>query len=371
MRVGAILMACGIALLPSRVNAQLVAGTVSSGPARLAGALVEVRSASDSVLARVSSRPDGTFQVVVPEGVPISLRVIAIGYRPAVSPAMTVQAGGRESIVLRLESAAVALDPILVRSDRRSCRSQVLDEQTLARIVEQLDLATTVMQSAFSRRGLVFRTEWVTREALRTEGDSLVWADTTQGVLTAWPAESAPHDELREHGFARVLTGAEGEGMLFHGPDLGVIWSEWFLAYYCFGADRSGAEARGDSTLRVRFEPSGRLRRVEIEGTLEFNRANLTLRRITFQHVGLPSRFPHGSSGGEIEFATAAGGLWYPAAWRLWAPLEREVPPRRPNISRPGAGDPRLQRTMRPALGEVQVVGRAERVGRVVSIDER
>lgn len=371
MRAVGILMVCSVAMLPTRVAAQLVAGTVSSGSAVLSGALVEVRSAQDSVVNRVSTRLDGTFQVVVPAEMPITLRVVAIGYRPVRSPLLIVAEGGRETVALSLEPAAVALDPILVRGERGACRGAVLDQATLSRLVEQLDLATTVMQASFTRRGLTFRTEWVVREALRAEGDSAVWADTTQGVITTWPAESAPHDELRAHGFARVLTGGEGEGMLFHGPDLSVIWSDWFLASYCFGADPSTVSADTGETLRVRFEPAGRARRVEIEGTLEFDRADLTLRRITFQHVGLPSRFPRGSSGGEIEFATAAGGLWYPSSWRLWAPLELEVASTRPTISRPGAGDPRLQRTMRPALGEVQVVGRRERRGRVVAVEQR
>lgn len=366
MRAVGILMVCSMAMLPQRVAAQLVVGTVSSGPAVLSGALVEVRSAQDSVLSRVSTRPDGTFQVMVPEGMSITLRVVAIGYRPARSVLLSVAAGGRETVALRLEPAAVSLDPILVRGERGTCRGAVLDQATLSRLVEQLDLATTVMQAGFTRRGLTFRTEWVIREALRADGDSAVWADTTQGVLAAWPAESALHHELREHGFARALTGGEGEGMIFHGPDLSVIWSEWFLSSYCFGADPSAVSADADETLRVRFEPAGRPRRAEIEGTLEFSRADLTLRRITFQHVGLPSRFPRGSSGGEIEFASAAGGLWYPSSWRLWAPLELEMAPQRPSILRPGAAGPR-----RPLLGEVKVVGRAERIGRVVAVEER
>jgi hypothetical protein len=157
--------------------------------------------------------------------------------------------------------------------------------------------------------------------------------------------------------------------MLFHGPDLSVIWAEWFLASYCFGADPTAARSSDDQTFRVRFEPAGRPGRVEIEGTLEFDRADLTLRRITFRHVGLPSRFPLGSSGGEIEFAAGAGGLWYPSSWRLWAPLELAVASQRQSISRPGVGNPRLQGSL--VGGELQVVGRAERIGRVVRVDQQ
>lgn len=357
-------------LVPTAGHAQLLTGSVVDGDGPIAGALVEVRTVGEGVVSRTTTTVGGRFQVVLPPGMTVTIRALAIGYRPSASHQLTIAPGGRETIRIVLESAAFTLDPVVVTGSRGSCRGEVLDPATLGRIVEQLDQATAVLEAARVRRDVRFRTEWILREAIRGERDSLIWADTTAGLLTAWPAETAPEEELRERGFGRELRAAEGEGILLHGPDLAVLWSDWFLRTHCFSLEPTDTVGPEAPTLRVTFRPAERVRHIDIEGALEFDRESLALRRIMFRHVGLPSRYPAGSSGGVIELAVTAGGAWYPSAWRLWAPLELESAPRRIVISRPGAGDPRLQRTMTPRLGSLEVVGRAERIGRVVAVEE-
>ena len=159
---------------------------------------------------------------------------------------------------------------------------------------------------------------------LRPRGRHDLSGDFTAGVsrLASWPIESAHPDSLRAWGFVRqppeterVTTAQTERGPIYYGPDVRVLFSDWFLETHCFRVE----EEEGDM-LEVRFSPERRRDRVEIDGRLILDRSSMELRRLEFEYVGLPRWVPKEKAGGFVELRRLREGAWIPRAWALRAP---------------------------------------------------
>jgi hypothetical protein len=305
--------------VPALLPAQLVRGRVlESGDAAVPRAIVELRSLTGAVANRTVTGPTGSFALNAPTAGRYTLRVAAIGYAPHMAPAFDVPAEGVQYGDIRMNRVAVTLAELQVLGDSR-CGQGGSGSTVLARLLEGARTSMDVMAGTLASAGDGFRVELVHRQALATRRDSVITADTTAASLMRWPIESIDPDSIRWLGFMvpNEFAGT-GEGHLWFGPDVRVLFAEWFLESHCFRVERRDADT---TAITVVFDPVPERDRVDIGGTMILDASTLALRRLTFQHRNLPRPFRAGMAGGELQFAELPPGTWLPIAWRIFAPI--------------------------------------------------
>jgi hypothetical protein len=305
-------------LIPTGLSAQLVRGRVLEAGAGtpVARAIVELRLPSGAVATRGVSGPSGTFTLNAPGAGRYHLRVAAIGYTPHLSPAFEVPAEGVTYGDVRLGRVAVTLAELKVLGTSR-CGTGGTGSAVLARLLEGARTSLSVMSGTIAVSGEGFRAEMVRRRSLATRRDSLITADTTVLAPLRWPIQSVGADSLRRAGFMAGEPGVTIGGPVWLGPDVDVLFSDWFLESHCF---RVAARSADTATIVVHYEPVIERGRVDIGGTLVLDRTTLALRQLTFVHRNLPAPIRAGTAGGELRFVELPNGAWLPMSWRLYAP---------------------------------------------------
>ena len=303
-------------LAPALAPAQVVRGrVVEESGAPVARALVELRRLDGTVAARGSSAASGSYVLLAPDEGSYRLRIAAIGYAPHTSAPFVVAAQGASHPDVRLARVAVTLAELQVL-ERSRCGSGG-GGAVLARLLDGARTSLDVMQATLAADS-GFAVRLVRRTALATRRDSLVTADTSAAEMVRWPIESVDPDSIREVGFMVVGPVEGGRGYHWFGPDVRVLFADWFLANHCF---RVAPRDAADSTITVEFTPERFTRRVDIAGTLVLDATSLALHRLTFEHRHLPNGLRQGSAGGAIQVAERPDGVWLPVEWRIFAPI--------------------------------------------------
>ena len=308
--------------LPSLGHAQAIRGRVVDAAQGLpiAGALVELQDSAGRVLRRTIASPTGAYQLVVPRPAAYRVRVAAIGF--TIHPVMVARIGAA-SIALpdfRLEPAVTILPDVVAAGQRRACGPDIMADPLLGRLLEAGQAALTQIEATLEV-GTEFPFQEVATRTVVTETVDSVRADTTTGILAGWPLQSIDPETLRRVGFSRVLAPEEGIGRVYYGPDLRVLFADWFLDGHCFSFSRDKRDAAAGA-IRVRYEPRARTGLVDISGELVLDVSTLALRELTFAHENLPAFMPKGSAGGRIAFALQEGDGWLPVRWEIYAPME-------------------------------------------------
>lgn len=303
---------------PALLPAQLVRGRVlESGGNPIPRAIVELRRPTGEVVNRTVSGATGSFALNAPSAGRYSLRVAAIGYSPNPAPPFEVPAEGITYGDVRLARVAVTLADLEVLETAR-CGSLHAGSEAMSRLLDGARTSLEVMNSSISSAGNGFRVQMVHRRAMATSRDSTTSADTTASAVLRWPIEAIDPDSIRKVGFRVRAMFDVGEGHYWFGPDVRVLFANWFLESHCF---RVAPRAADTAAIVVEFSPTERSSKVDIAGTLELDPATLALRRLTFEHRNLPRPLRNGVAGGEVQFVELPGGLWLPMTWRLYAPI--------------------------------------------------
>jgi hypothetical protein len=178
-------------------------------------------------------------------------------------------------------------------------------------------------------------------------------------------------DTLQRLGFGIAAVNQAGSAYVFWGPDLSVLFSDWFLSSHCYRVD--GKRSTADSVV-VTFEPVHGSTRVDVSGELVLDRGTLTLRRLSYVHRNLPAGLPQGSVGGDMHFGEPLPGYLVPMDWSLRAPITQFVRsigvtqmvsapgqrgPRPPPMIATGGGLPRVFIVV---VGHHEVQGRLTRI---------
>jgi hypothetical protein len=309
-----VFLSLALAAAPAVVSAQAVrARVLEEDGTPLPRALAELRRADGTVAARATSGRDGAVTVTAPAPGRYRLRILAIGYSPYQSSFFELTSAGRAVADVRLARVAVTLADLEVL-ERSRCGGGA--GTVLARLLDGARTALDVMQANLAG-GDGFASRLITREALATRGDSLITADTSAVALVRWPLASIDPDSIRVFGFMTQGIVPGGMGYHWFGPDVRVLFADWFLANHCFRVER---RATGDSVITLTFAPVATGARVDIAGTLVLDAATLALHRLTFEHRNLPSPLRAGSAVGEVTFAELGDG-WVPLTWRIYAPI--------------------------------------------------
>ncbi|MBP9897195.1 MAG: carboxypeptidase regulatory-like domain-containing protein [Gemmatimonadales bacterium] len=308
--------------LPSLGHAQAIRGRVVDAAQGLpiAGALVELQDSAGRVLRRTIASPTGAYQLVVPRPAAYRVRVAAIGF--TIHPVVVARIGAA-SIALpdfRLEPAVTILPDVVAAGKRRACGPDIMADPLLGRLLEAGKNALTQIEATLEV-GTEFPFQEVATRTVVTATVDSVRADTTTGILTGWPLQSIDPETLRRVGFSRVLAPEEGIGRVYYGPDLRVLFADWFLDGHCFSFSQDVRDAAA-GVIRVRYEPRARTGLVDISGELVLDVSSLALRELIFAHEHLPTFMPKGSAGGRIAFALQEGDGWLPVRWEIYAPME-------------------------------------------------
>jgi hypothetical protein len=280
----------------------------SSSGVPVAGALVGLLDANDSVVAEGLSSQSGTRVLRAPPGV-YRVRTRRIGFLPSVSSPVVVPR--RDELLLVIETSRVVLDRIVVNSTSQCGRGDT-GSSALGILWNEIDKAlrasqlTTADLAGFGR-GRVFHSEF-------RPGGTLVSTDTTFfDIIDQRPFGAVDPQSLASAGY---MVGDEANGWTFFAPDETVLLSDQFAATHCFRVVREDGRPR---EIGVAFEPAPLRKVPDIVGVLWLDEASAELREVVFKFVnaGILSRF---EASGFTRFLRVPSGAWIVDEWLLKLP---------------------------------------------------
>lgn len=295
-------------MLSQAAQSELTVRLQSSDGIPIAGALVALLDANDSVVAEGLSTERGTRMLRAPSGV-YRVRARRIGFFPFVSPPVGIPRQGE--LLLAIETPRVVLERIVVNS-RSQCSRSDPGSRSLGIVWDEIDKAlrasqlTTADLAGFGR-GRVYRKE------VSVSGAVLSTDTTLFQIVNQRPFGAIDPDSLAKAGY---VLGDEANGWTFYGPDETVLLSDPFTATHCFRLVREPARS---GEIGVAFEPVARHKTADIVGVLWVDERSAELREIVFHFVnaGVLSRF---EAGGFTRFLRVASGAWIVDEWMLKLP---------------------------------------------------
>lgn len=305
--------------LPAALTAQTVRGRVvndAESPEPIARAIVELSQGDWS--RRALTTPSGTFAVEGNGPGVYNLRIAAIGFAPTTRTRLVLASDPLELGDIQLAHQVFTLDDIDVQANS-SCKASPSSTTVLGRLLDGARTSLQVMEATLPTLQGGFRVERITRRSLPGRRDSLVSADTATSIFTGWPIASVGIDSLERFGFSMEGLADGSIGRTWFGPDVAVLFSDWFLGNHCF---RVEAPKSKDAPIVVNYEPASKSGMVDIGGRLTLDPTTLALTSLSFEHRNLPDRMRDGLAGGELVFAQLPSGLWLPMRWSIHAPIQ-------------------------------------------------
>jgi hypothetical protein len=293
---------------PQAAQSELRVRLRSNDSIPVAGALVALLDAKDSVVAEGLSTERGTRVLRAPSGV-YRVRARRIGFLPFVSPPVAMPR--QDELLLAVETPRVVLDRIVVNS-KSQCNRSDPGSQSLGIVWDEIDKAlrasqlTTADLSGFGR-GRLYRKE------VGLSGNVLSTDTTVFNIVNKRPFGAIDPDSLARAGY---VLGDEVKGWTYYAPDETVLLSDQFAATHCFSLVRD--EAR-PGAIGVAFEPVPRRRVSDIVGVLWVDERTSELREVVFHFVnaGILSRY---EAGGFTRFLRVPSGAWIVDEWLLRLP---------------------------------------------------
>jgi Carboxypeptidase regulatory-like domain len=275
----------------------------------IAGALVALVDAHDSVIAEGLTSERGTRTLRAPSGT-YRVRARRIGYAPFFSQPVTLPVS--EELPLQVESPRVALQNIVVTS-RSECRRADPSASTLEVVWSEVEKALRSSQITNQDLAGIGHAQ-IYRRVLALDG-TVKSSDTTSFTIgSKAPFAAISPQRLATSGY---VIGDEATGWNYYAPDETVLLSEQFAAGHCFRLTRDD-EHRG--LIGLAFEPAPGRKLADITGAVWVDETTSELREIVFRFVnaGAISRY---DAGGFTHFARLHSGAWIVDDWVLRAPL--------------------------------------------------
>jgi hypothetical protein len=280
----------------------------------VAGALVALIDARDSVVAEGLSSQDGLRVLSAPRG-SYRVRVRRIGFFPFVSGEVTIPRTGE--LRLRVASQPVSLAAVVV-SARIHCRRIGEDAEALLAVWTEAMKALRASQLTLEDLAGIGRARVYMRE-INLRGEVVASSEFVFVVDDRRPFGAASPSVLASRGF---VAGDEYKGWLYYAPDEAVLLSDAFLATHCFRVVRSDDRA---GQLGVAFEPVPGRRRPDISGVLWVDEHTAELREVTFRYVNAGAATPFAPRG-FTRFRRMPSGAWVVDEWQLRLPRVHRRP---------------------------------------------
>jgi hypothetical protein len=280
----------------------------SSDGAPVAGALVALLNANDSVVAEGLSTESGTRVLRAAFGT-YRVRARRIGFLPFVSTPVVIPR--QDELLLAIETARVVLDRIVVNS-KSQCNRNDPGSGSLGVVWDEIDKALRASQltiadlSGFGQ-GRVYHKQVGL-------GGNVISADTSLfAIVNQRPFGAIDPDSLARTGY---VFGDEAQGWIFYAPDETVLLSDQFAATHCFRLVRDAARS---GAIGVAFEPVPQRKLADIVGVLWVDERTSELREVVFRfvNIGVLSRF---EPGGFTRFLRVPSGAWLVEEWLLKLP---------------------------------------------------
>ncbi len=339
------------------LGAQVVRGTVveEESRRRVAGALVQLLGAGDSIRASAVTGENARFALSQVSPGTYRLRMLRIGYRAWTSEPITLAAGQVVDDTIAIPAVPVVLDEITVEANS-PCRGSPEEDRRMALLWDEARKSLR-LSGASAGDLLSFRTNrsrWFV-DPYAHISDQRAWEAFDEG---RWPITSLAPESLAVAGFVQPQDTTLGP--VYYGPDAAVFFSDGFLRTHCFRLVAPPGDAPG--MLGLGFEPVKGRAVPDIEGVLWLDRKTSALHRMEYRYTGLWSWVPPGRAGGSIEFALLSTGQLVLTGWELRAPMASTQPyaptdRRRDESTRPFFGGQKvLLHGFKVEVGSVQEV---------------
>lgn len=308
-----------LSCVPLVVGAQMVRGRVTDEAALpVARAMVLLLDSTMSVADRVVTNERGDFQVRSPLSGTHRLRVVRIGFMPALSDRLVLADRQTVEQSLVVSSARVQLTAVSVQG-RRSCGRAAEGVNDAERLGWEQAMASMATISTSASAGFIATTLVVQRELDGSGRRVRSQQVRTRTARVSEPWRSLPVDSLRRYGY--VLSD-ETDSLTFVAPSVDVLLSESFLEDHCIEA----ASSQDPSEIGVAFTPAPNRRYMaEVRGVLWLSRESAELRRLDFSYVNVPGhenvRTGAGNSaGGQLDFTRLDDGTVVITNWEIRVP---------------------------------------------------
>lgn len=296
-----------------RANGQELRGVVRDSASQLLipGAVVTLQDIAAKTLAQTITNERGQFRVLLLGDSVQRVRVIRLGFRPAVAR-LPAPVDGVIRVVVVMSSISMALTPVEVKAGP-NCPRRGDRERALA-VLEQARaglLATIVARSDKPARMVRLR-------AVRTMDGftdhiihQRVTVDSTDGSIGSFGAARNAADLVR-NGFTTDSAGM----VLYFGPDAEVLLDDRFAAGYCF--HMMEAERSRSNQIGLGFRPAGhRDGRIDVDGALWIDTVARTLVDIDYRYLGTDPRAEVFHPGGSILFREMPNGVVVIDRWSI------------------------------------------------------
>ena len=281
----------------------------SSGDIPVAGALVALLDARDSVVAEGLSSDSGRRMLRAPPGT-YRVRARRIGFLPFISQPVVLPHEGE--LLVAVETPRVMLQEIVVTS-RSQCKRSDRGQDALGVVWDEIDKALRASQLTIDDlkgfgQAITYRTQVGPSGAVISTDTTFFQIRETRPFGAFAPAT------LAANGF---VLGDAYHGWQYFAPDEVVLRSDEFAATHCFRLVRE-RDRRGE--IGVAFEPVPERKISEIAGVLWVDERSAELREIIFRFVnaGVFSQF---DAGGFTRFTRVPSGAWLVSNWQLRVPL--------------------------------------------------
>src|SRR5882672_1552567 len=213
MRFPAVLIVAALAV-PSALEAQSLRGQLTDSVTRapLPGAFLTLVDEHGVEKARTITNGSGEFLLTAPAAGVYRLRSKRIGFRPYVSPPLTLSAGGTSSYNAVIDPIPVALSQVVVQGERQC---DVEAGASVAAVWEEVYEALAAVSWTSRDPGYwyaITRFERETTPGGRARAPDSTWRDDGYRRV---PIKSVPPPQLEREGFVVV----DSDGWTYHGPD--------------------------------------------------------------------------------------------------------------------------------------------------------
>lgn len=310
----------------SYAQAQVVKGTVVAADTTLLvhGAVVLLLDTAGTRQGASFTGDNGAFYIKAPVAARYRLQIQRIGFHTVDSDFFDVAAGATINRRIEVALRPVELPPIMAAA-KRQCTGQRSGDAATAAVWQEarkglVALLLSESQSTYRFQLRRFRRR-IDPQTARVLSDS---SRERISYAVSSPFVSPPVDQLLDQGFIEKTD----SGTFYHAPDARVLTSTAFGNAYCFHASEDSSSA----LIGVSFMPMTKSAATAITGTLWLGRADLQLRRLEFNYVGmaLPEAANH-RLGGFLHFVPMPNGAPIVHRWSIRMPVLAESETRFPS----------------------------------------
>lgn len=328
------------------LRAQIVRGQLTDSVSRtpLPGAFLTLVDEHGTERARAMSSQTGGFALIAPSPGVYRVRSKRIGFRPFVSPALTLESGQPTAYDVAIDPIPIVLEEVVVAGERQCNVEAGAGVSALWGEIREALAAVSWTSRAPGYWYEIIQYQRSLNASGGRQGDDSSWHEVGYKTI---PFRSAPAEKLTKDGYVEVGM----DGWTYYEPDADVLVSDPFLHTHCFETKLGSGDT--DGLVGLAFTPARGRKLPDISGTLWVNGKTSELHHLEFRYTRLPERVVEPRAGGRVDFMRMPTGAWVVSEWVIRMPIAEK---RRRSVAE-GGGE-----------GMPTVVGFVERGGNAAEI---